>query len=229
MKRPPAACQSAAAGFHVDIRALLPGELRTAVAILADGMRDNPLHVKAFGAEPQRRQRLLRRFLDHLVVYIRLHGSVLGAFVQGELVGVLGMLEPGRCRPAGMEALRFAGVIVAGNPPAGAWRIRRWLAVWTRNDPPEPHWHLGPLAVLPAYRRRGVGRRLMMRCCRHLDALAATAWLETDLAINAAFYETLGFVVTRREPVLGVPNWFMRRPGQPVGSEPSPRGTSKAR
>ncbi len=52
----------------------------------------------------------------------------------------------------------------------------------------------------------------MMRCCRHVDALAATAWLETDLAINAAFYETLGFAVIRHEPVLGVPNWFMRRP-----------------
>lgn len=217
MKRLPAACQAADAGFHVDIRALVPGELHMATAILADGMRDNPLHVNAFGAEPRRRQRRLRRFLDRLVAYIQRHGSVLGAFVQGELIGVLGMLEPGHCRPAGMEALRFASVIAASNPPAGVWRIRRWLATWARNDPAEPHWHLGPLAVVPAYRRRGVGRRLMTRCCQHVDALAATAWLETDLAVNAAFYRTLGFVVARHEPVLGVPNWFMRRSCQPIG------------
>jgi len=37
------------------------------------------------------------------------------------------------------------------------------------------------------------------------------AWLETDLAINASFYKTVGFATVRHEPVLGVPNWFMRR------------------
>jgi len=37
------------------------------------------------------------------------------------------------------------------------------------------------------------------------------AWLETDLAINASFYKTVGFATVRHEPVLGGPNWFMRR------------------
>ncbi|MHA6645551.1 GNAT family N-acetyltransferase [Mesorhizobium sp. A623] len=63
-----------------------------------------------------------------------------------------------------------------------------------------------------AYRRRGIGRYLMSRCCRRMDELSVTAYLETDLAINVAFYETLGFVVIRREFVLGVPNWFMCLP-----------------
>ena len=44
-----------------------------------------------------------------------------------------------------------------------------------------------------------------------MDALGAAAYLETDLAINVAFYETLGFGVSRHEVVLGVPNWFMSR------------------
>ncbi|MBK7063070.1 MAG: hypothetical protein IPH51_22575 [Rubrivivax sp.] len=37
------------------------------------------------------------------------------------------------------------------------------------------------------------------------------AWLETDLATNASFYKTVGFATVRHEPVLGGPNWFMRR------------------
>ena len=217
--KPASASPPADAGLPVDIRLLAADELRTATAILAAGMRDNPVHVQAFGTRPQHRQRRLHRFLGHLVAYIRSHGSLLGAFVDGELVGVLGMLEPGRCRPGWWEALGFAGVIALSNPPAGVWRIRRWLATWTRNDPPEPHWHIGPLVVVPACRRRGVGRRLLLRCCRQLDALGASAWLETDLAINVAFYQTLGFVVTRHEPVLGVANWFMRRAHQQA-SEP---------
>jgi hypothetical protein len=34
----------------------------------------------------------------------------------------------------------------------------------------------------------------MMPCCQRMDALAATAYLETDLALNVTFYESFGFV-----------------------------------
>ena len=196
----------------VDTKALTPDELHAAAALLAHGMRDNPLHVKVFGADPDHRERHLLRFHGHLVAYVHSHGAVLGAYVQGELIGVLGIMEPGGCRPAMMDALRFARVIVASNPPTGVVRILRWLATWARNDLAGPHWHIGPMAVHPVYRRRGIGRRLMIHCCQHIDALAATAYLETDLAINVAFYETLGFLVIKQEVVLGVPNWFMTRP-----------------
>jgi len=67
-------------------------------------------------------------------------------------------------------------------------------------------------------RRRRIGRRLMTHCCHRIDALAATAYLDTDLAINVATNETLGFVVTRHQLVLGVPNWFMSR--RPLCSTP---------
>ncbi len=207
----------AGAGLRVDIRALASAEQRAAAAaLLADGMRDNPVHVQAFGADPVRRQRRLSRFLGELVRHVQAHDGLLGAFSQSELIGVLGMMKPGHCRPSWPSAVRLAAVIVTTNPPIGTWRVARWLAAWARLDPREPHWHIGPLAVLSAQRRQGVGRRLMTHCCRRLDALAATAWLETDLEINVAFYETLGFVVVRQERVLGVPNWFMRRlPAQP--------------
>ncbi len=212
MEPPQSSPHRADVGLAVEITQLASGEQRAAAAdVLADAMRDNPLHVQAFGADPTRRRRRLRRFIDPLVRHIQSHGTLLGAYSQGELIGVLGMMKPGCCRPSWLAALRFAGVIVTSNPPLGAWRIARWLAAWARNDPSESHLHIGPLAVVPACRRQGVGRRMMMHCCRHVDALAAAAWLETDLAINASFYETLGFATIRHEPVLGVPNWFMRR------------------
>lgn len=212
MAREPEGQNQAEGDLTVDIKALMPGELHAAAALLAHGMRDNPLHMKAFGADPERRQERLSRFLGQSVAFVQSRGTVLGAYVRGELIGVLGMMEPGRCRPGLMDKLRFAGVILASNPPAGVFRIRRWLAAWARNDPDDPHWHIGPLAVHPEYRRRGIGRRLMFHCCQNLDALKGTAYLETDLAINVAFYETLGFIVTGQEVVLGVPSWFMSRP-----------------
>lgn len=211
MERPPALRSLTDLEPDVEIRELAAGELRAAALVLAEGMRDNPLHVKVFGANPDRRERRLFSFLGHLIGYVRSNGQVLGAYAQGELVGVLGMMKPGRCHPAGMSKWRFARAILTGNSPIGVLRTGRWLAAWKRNDPSEPHWHLGPMAVRPASRRRGIARRLMTRCCAHIDTLEATAFLETDLAINAAFYETLDFVVTRRERVLGVSTWFMRR------------------
>ena len=144
--------------------------------------------------------------MEPLMRHVQSRGTLLGAYAQGELIGVLGMMKPGCCRPSGWAALRFAAVVAARNPPIGVWRIAQWLAAWARHDPSELHWHIGPLAVAPAYRRQGVGRHLMLHCCRQLDSLAAVAWLETDLAINARFYESLGFATVRQEPVLGIPN-----------------------
>ncbi|MEO9229714.1 MAG: GNAT family N-acetyltransferase [Devosia sp.] len=195
MKHLPAWSDQGNAGLPIDIRVLAPAELHTAGMILATGMRDNPLHVRAFGAGPGRRQHRLQRFLGKLLVHVHTHGTLLGADVRGERVGVLGMLKPGWCRLTPLDTLRLAGVIGTGNPPAVTWRICRWLTAWAHNDPSTPHWRVGPLAVLPAWRRRGVGRSLMQQCCQRVDARAASAWLETDLAVNAIFYATFGFLI----------------------------------
>jgi hypothetical protein len=46
-----------------------------------------------------------------------------------------------------------------------------------------------------------------------MDAYGAVAYLETDRQANVHFYEKFGFVVVAEANVLGVPNWFMSRPG----------------
>lgn len=200
----------------VEIKELCPSELHAAAAILAHGMHDNPLHVRVFGANAVRRPARLLVFLGYLVAYVQSNGEVLGAYLEGELIGVLGVIKSGHCRPTLTDRLSFARAIVPSTPPTVLLRVFRWFSAWERNDPGDPHWHIGPLAVLPAYRRRGIGRRLMTRCCQRMDEFAATAWLETDLEINVGFYQRLGFVVVGYELVLGVPCWFMCR--SPMGS-----------
>jgi hypothetical protein len=46
-----------------------------------------------------------------------------------------------------------------------------------------------------------------------MDAYGAVAYLETDRQANVHFYEKFGFVVVAEANVLGVPNWFLSRPG----------------
>jgi hypothetical protein len=60
--------------------------------------------------------------------------------------------------------------------------------------------------------RQGIGSLIMQEHCRRLDAASEVGYLETDKPENVRFYERLGFEVTGDEPVIGVPNWFMRRP-----------------
>jgi ribosomal protein S18 acetylase RimI-like enzyme len=175
-------------------------------------MRDNPIHVKVFGMDPQQRERRSIRFFAKVVPLIQAKGTVLGAYGDGILIGIFGMVPPEVCRPTPMEVLRLLPTLLMSNSPAGVLLVRRWLNAWSSNDPEEAHWHLGPLAVDAALQGKGVGSQLMSECCNRMDALGAVSYLETDKAVNVAFYKKFDFSVTKKESILGVPNWFMRRP-----------------
>lgn len=111
MERPQSSPHRADGGLAFETTELVPGAQRAAAAVLlADAMRDNPLHVQAFGADPTRRRRRLGRFMEPLVRHVQSHGTLPGTCAQGELIGVLGMMKPGCCRPTGWAALRFASV-----------------------------------------------------------------------------------------------------------------------
>lgn len=108
--------------------------------------------------------------------------------------------------------------VVALGPPTAA-RAGRWLSIWAKRDPDEPHVHLGPLAVDAGLQGQGIGSLIMQEHCRRLDRAREVSYLETDKPDNVRFYERFGFEVTGEEPVLRVPNWFMRRgPRSDAGS-----------
>lgn len=199
---------------HLRIRQLSDRDLAAAAGVCARGMRDNPIHVQAFGADPLRRQRRLARFFAAVVPLVQRKGTLMGAYDGGVLIAVLGLLPPGACRPTRRDILRLLPSLLTSNSPAGLLRVRRWLSAWARNDPPEHHWHLGPLAVDVAHHGQGVGTRLMLQCNIHIDALGAAAYLETDKSINVIFYERFGFSTMATVSVLGVSNWLMKRPAR---------------
>ncbi len=87
-----------------------------------------------------------------------------------------------------------------------------WREAWARRDPKEPHWHLGPIGVLPEFQGQGIGSALLERFCREVDACGSPAFLETDRESSVRLYEKFGFRLTLEEVVVGVPNYFMRRP-----------------
>jgi ribosomal protein S18 acetylase RimI-like enzyme len=200
----------------LEIGALGPSEGEQAVGVLSRGMRDNPIHVAVFGEDPERRQERLRRLFGAAFHVMGLQRHMLAArSADGAIVGVCGMLPPGNCLPTPGQQLRMLPGLLQ-NGPRAASRTVRWLGAWSKHHPKERHWHLGPIAVDAGLQRMGVGSLLMEVFRAQLDAAGEEAYLETDKPGNVRFYERFGFEVVGEQDVLGVPNWFMRRPERGV-------------
>jgi ribosomal protein S18 acetylase RimI-like enzyme len=199
---------------RLEIGPLDVSEVGEALEVVTRGMRDNPTHVSAFGENPEVRERRIRRLFSGAFIVLDLPRHMLAArSADGEIVGAMGIIPPGECRPSAAQQLRLLPRLLA-NGPRSAGRTAKWMGVWNRHDPTERHWHFGPLAVDAHLQGMGIGSKLMRVFCARMDAAGEDAYLETDKPINVCFYERFGFEVVSEEEVIGVTNWFMLRRGQ---------------
>ena len=195
----------------IAVRELRQADLPSAVGVVARGMRDNPLHIAALGADADvRGQRLIRMFTVALPIIFS-KGVVLGAFDGDTLAGIAGMIAPGRCQPSLTEKLAVMPRLVPAVGGGAFARVGRWMRVWAEHDLRQPHWHLGPVAVDAHLRRTGIGTLLMKEYCSRLDRAHVAGYLETDTSSNVSFYERFGFETIDSADVLNTPNWFMKR------------------
>ena len=195
---------------RLEIGALDASEFGEALGVLARGMRDNPLHVAAFGEDPEIRLRRFRTLMSAAFSVKDFSHTLVARGEDGAIVGVCGMMPPGDCVPDFRQRLQLLPTLLHIGPRS-AGRAIRWMGIWQKHDPEECHWHLGPLAIDAYAQGRGVGSRLMQVFCAQMDAAREDAYLETDKEINVRFYERFGFEVIGEQNVLGVPNYFMQR------------------
>lgn len=202
----------------IEIRELRSGEIEEAVGVLARGMRDNPIHVAAYGEDPGRRLRCHARLMRGLLTASTTLEPIC-AVCEGRIVGLTGVAPVGTCRPSVSHRLRMLPHALALGPRTMI-RVLRWVSRWAAQDPDEPHVHLGPLAVDAHLQGQGIGSLIMAEHCRRLDERGEVGYLETDKAENVRFYRRFGYDVVGEEPVIGVPNWYMRRePGAGNGTQ----------
>jgi ribosomal protein S18 acetylase RimI-like enzyme len=196
---------------QVEVRALVPRETAAAAAVLGRGMRDNPIHERAFGTDRERRESALTSLFTAVLASHVMRGTILGAYSGGVLVGVCSMTPPGHCQLSGLDKLRMVPVLLGAGGLASTLRTLSWAGSWGKHDPKDPHWHLGPVGVERRLQGKGIGGALLRDFCARMDAERATAYLETDKKENVAIYERFAFRTVAEDQVLGIPNWFMVR------------------
>jgi ribosomal protein S18 acetylase RimI-like enzyme len=143
---------------------------------------------------------------------------VLGAKAGDELVGVLNMVRSPTCQMQRAEILGklplTLGIVGASVFHGALRRMVTMSRAWAERDPREPHWHIGPIGVLPELQGQGVGSRLIQSCINVVDRDGLGAYLETSNPANPPLYRRFGFTTTDEAPVNGAPNYFMWRPAQ---------------
>ena len=195
--------------IKVQVRELEPEELDTALGVVVRAMCDSPLHVKTLGDDPASRGKAVQRLQRALMESVRARGYILCAEHAGSLVGILGIA---RRKPRFTESIKLIRATFIGSSPAVMLRLAQWFGQWVRRQPPEPYWHVGPVAVDRHLQGRGIGTALMEAFCSHVDEESALAYLETDKAANERFYQKFGFQTIDEAHIIGVRNWFMIRP-----------------
>lgn len=112
---------------------------------------------------------------------------------------------------SGGEKARILPILLGSAGLPGTGRILSWFSEWSKHDPAEAHWHLGPVAVLPEMQGKGVGTAMLEQFCQMAEGEKLSAYLETDKQQNVGFYEKFGFETREEGLVLGVKNWYMTR------------------
>ncbi len=193
----------------MELRDLHDAERPAAARLLARAMCDDPMHRVVFGPDPAQRLQRLHRFFTALLP--QMVQAPLAAWDAGRLVGVLGRFAPGACRLPPQRQLRIARGLLP-LPLRELWRLWCWTEASAARDLPEPHWHVGPVAVATDRQGQGIGGQLLREFCEWLDRQGEVAFLETDKTDSVRFYARCGFKVIAQAEVLGTPNWWMRRP-----------------
>lgn len=199
---------------RIVIEPLKPGEIREASVLLGRAFITDPTWAWVFQGQIHRLETLFRMTLEYS------SGQALVAKESGQIVGVFHAVRSPQCYRMSMSPVQFAKALplMFAALRGSLLRAIRFFSIGPRHDPKQPHWHLGPVGVLPERQGQGIGSRLLERFCEHVDQLGEAGHLETGKPENLRFYERFGFSVTGETQLDDMPIWFMWRP--PRGEAP---------
>ncbi len=187
-----------------------------------DGDADAILEVleRSLGADPfvawlaRGHRRATRSYFRLMLRRIALpKGLVHVAVVDGTIASAALWAPPRTFELTAGETLRVLPTMVSVIGVRRFARVAAALDEVDRARPPEPRWLLTLLGTVPEQRRRGLASAALEPALARCDAGRVVAVCETSEQRNLAFYERLGFAVTRERALGrgGPPSWTMIR------------------
>jgi ribosomal protein S18 acetylase RimI-like enzyme len=193
----------------VEIRAMTIKDMDAVCEVIGLAFAENPSTLANVRGDRERARQTMRDAV-RIAKFGRPWSHALVALQAGRIAGVLNAAEWPHCQLSILEKVRTTPSMVrimrTALPRAFTMMSKREAA-----DPPRPHWHVGPVGVLPECQGRGIGKALFESFLGDIDEREAAAFLETDVGRNVTLYEKLGFSVTMRKEIIGVDTRFMWR------------------
>ena len=195
----------------IQVRDLRPEELPAAGAIVGRALADSPSFHEVYPTNPGKRTAALAQIFGALLKAHAGHGRVFGAFGQGSLLGVCAIREPGGCQLSAFEKLAFGKAVASAVSLGFSMSLQKMMSDIALRDQQVRHFHLGPLAVEPAYQRQGYGSALMQEFCRRVDVAREVSATETDRKAVIPFLAKFGFKELTSAAIAGVSHAFLVR------------------
>lgn len=194
------------------IRPAASPDTKPTAAVFARAFADDPLYAWIFPDERVRRQRLPILFAWQLRAAQRGRDQIDVMVADERILGCAIWSPPGARRPSAGQQL----AVLASFPLILGSRLRVALRSFNalgRARPEQPHWYLSTIGVDPPAQRTGVARGLLKPRLARCDEARIPAALVTGEPDNLAYYELLGFSVTReiKLPGGGPAHWAMWR------------------
>jgi len=199
--------------MKIIVDALRPQDFKEASRVLAEALCPTPNFTAVFRNAPL--QRAVKRLASatRIAKLQRKYNYGLTASLDGQIIGAINMIQSPHCRMTFFDEMRFLPRLVWAYGKALP-RIAKLSLLREKKDPASPHWHLGPLGVLPEYQGHGIGSMLLQEALNVVDQTGMDAYLETASPHNVRLYKRFGFETVEQMTVLGNTNWLMIRKGR---------------
>ncbi len=193
--------------MSVEIVAAGPERVPALAELLGRSFADDPIVRWPFPTEGSQQERCRELFL----VMNERFAETGWLWEAGDAAGVALWIPPGGEQRYREIEMQTRDAIDAMTDDGGV----RYRAFWDWIEghlPPEPHWFLDHLAVVPERRGEGLGKALVGFGLALARRDGVPAFLETARARNVGYYEGLAFrvVADERAPGDGPRLWFMR-------------------
>jgi len=196
---------------EIEIVPLEKDHIEKATFLIAEAFVNEPGTVATIRKSLEKRLPLLRKHFGAQTKFSLPRGVSRGAFLNGELVGVMIISAPGKETITNLEMAKLLLSALFQTNPGILWRGMKSSMEDDAHRPKEPNSRRETIAVDPKRQGRGIGSTMLSYLTDLADREGVLTYLSTTDPKTVPFYKTHGFRIISETNELGIPNYHLVR------------------